>query len=153
MPKMLSVGSAIELQENEIVKSCDVLDMPGLLVTNFGRVFRSRTIVNKYVVTTRYYEVQPYINKTRNNKSGYYRFQYCGRLRSVHNLVGKLFVHGYEQGKVLDHINEDSLDNHASNLQWITLSDNVSKSMVYNHKLGLYKDHLNKLHNKNKGDK
>lgn len=141
----------------------------GLYVTENGRVFGTDI---KGI-----YEIQPYVNtyttKAENKKKynctkyGYYKFHYNSKIHRVHALVGRCFVDGYKEGLCLDHINNNSLDNRAENLQWITRSENTKKfwdSMTEEelieykqkfseglkeaHKKGNYKEHLSKLHNK-----
>lgn len=38
----------------------------------------------------------------------------------VHRLVGITFVEGYQEGLIINHINEVKDDNRASNLEWVT---------------------------------
>lgn len=38
----------------------------------------------------------------------------------LHRLVAIAFVKGYQEGKEVNHINEDKTDNKASNLEWVT---------------------------------
>lgn len=42
----------------------------------------------------------------------------------LHRLVAIAFVKGFEEGKEVNHINEDKTDNRASNLEWITHQKN-----------------------------
>ena len=43
---------------------------------------------------------------------------------TVHRLVAMHFVEGYEDGKIVNHKNEDKTDNHSENLEWVTYSYN-----------------------------
>lgn len=53
---------------------------------------------------------------------------------SVHRLVAKAFVYGESSSKKeVNHINGDRLNNHWSNLEWVTPSENVQHAI----KLGL----------------
>lgn len=45
--------------------------------------------------------------------------------RSVHRMVARAFVDGYEEGLDVNHINGDKLDNRAENLEWCSRSDNI----------------------------
>lgn len=46
----------------------------------------------------------------------------------VHRLVAMTFVDGYEPGLEVDHLNGDKADNRASNLQWVTHSENLRRA-------------------------
>jgi len=45
----------------------------------------------------------------------------------VHRLVAKHYVSGYFEGAVVNHIDENKLNNHYSNLEWVTQEENVAK--------------------------
>ena len=126
---------------------------PNLIISNYGRVWRiEKEPINETDEYIEYgpviYEVSPYVNKRNNTKNGYYAFQYHSKITFVHRLVAMLFVDGYSDDLVVDHIDENSLNNKWTNLQWIKSKDNVSKSLKYNHENGNYDEHLRKLHNK-----
>ena len=154
-----------ELGLNERIKETYI---SGLYVTESGRVFGTDI---KGI-----YEIKPYVNiyttKKKNDKKynctkyGYYKFHYNGKIHRVHALVGRCFVDGYKEGLCLDHINNNSLDNRAENLQWITRSENTkkfwdsmseedltkfkenfSKGLKRAHAAGKYKKHLEEVHN------
>lgn len=46
----------------------------------------------------------------------------------IHKAVAHAFCEGYEDGLVVDHIDNDKLNNCFDNLQWVTKSYNVAKS-------------------------
>lgn len=46
----------------------------------------------------------------------------------VHRLIAITFVEGYEKGLVVDHIDRNRKNNHASNLRWVTTSVNNARS-------------------------
>jgi len=50
------------------------------------------------------------------------------KMFTVHKLVAIHFVPGYEDGFVVNHINENKTDNRAENLEWCTFSHNVRHS-------------------------
>ena len=43
----------------------------------------------------------------------------------VHRAVASMFVPGYEPGLEIDHIDDDYLNNEASNLRWVTRQENM----------------------------
>lgn len=118
-----------------------------------------------------YYIINPYLNTchngTSNWKYGYYKFRYNKVLYNLHWMLARVFVPGYQVGLVADHIDNDSRNNNINNLHWITRSENTlkywnslseneikefkekySEAIKKAHENGHYKDHLNKLHNK-----
>lgn len=48
---------------------------------------------------------------------------------TVHRLVGVAFVDGYADGLIINHKDENKKNNHYSNLEWCTVSDNVKHSL------------------------
>jgi hypothetical protein len=46
------------------------------------------------------------------------------KMKLIHRLVAIAFVKGFQDGKEVNHINEDKTDNKASNLEWITHQGN-----------------------------
>lgn len=52
-----------------------------------------------------------------------------GHTLKVHRLVALHFVDGYEEGLTVNHIDEDSSNNEASNLEWLTQMDNYLHSI------------------------
>lgn len=48
----------------------------------------------------------------------------------VARLVGMTWVDGYAPEMTVDHINGDSTDNRACNLQWLTRGDNIRKAFA-----------------------
>ena len=43
----------------------------------------------------------------------------------VHRVVGKTFIEGYQENYCINHINGIKTDNHISNLEWCTYSENL----------------------------
>lgn len=46
----------------------------------------------------------------------------------VHRLVALAFVTGYRKGLQVNHIDADTKNNHASNLEWVTQRENLNRS-------------------------
>lgn len=53
----------------------------------------------------------------------------------VSRLVGIAFVDGYEDGLLINHINGYKLDNHYTNLEWVTHKENTAHAI----QMGLFK--------------
>ena len=70
-----------------------------------------------------------------NNKKGYLsvRLSMNGKpiRKFIHRLVAEHFVEGYEEGLVVNHKDGNKTNNHYSNLEWCTLSEN-SKHSFFN---------------------
>lgn len=49
---------------------------------------------------------------------------------AVHRLVGQYFVEGYFEGAVINHIDGNTLNNHYTNLEWITQKENINKGYI-----------------------
>lgn len=66
------------------------------------------------------------------NNAGYLRVQLCDGNRSqkffVHRLVAFVFVPGYFENAVVNHIDMDRTNNCADNLEWVTPSQNQKKA-------------------------
>tara|TARA_R110000737_G_scaffold91737_1_gene124363 strand:- start:7 stop:411 length:405 start_codon:yes stop_codon:yes gene_type:complete len=64
--------------------------------------------------------------------TGYYMISLCSnnvvKQISIHRLVAEIYVPGYFEGAHVDHIDNNPLNNHYSNLQWCTKEYNHSKS-------------------------
>jgi len=46
----------------------------------------------------------------------------------LHRLVARHFCEGYEYGLTVDHLDEDKSNNHYTNLEWVSLEENVKRS-------------------------
>ena len=51
-----------------------------------------------------------------------------GITKEVHRIVAETFIPNSQPGLVVDHIDGDKLNNHISNLQWISQKQNMQKS-------------------------
>lgn len=64
------------------------------------------------------------------NSSGYgvimLRNGISGRTVSVHRLVAKAFADGYFDGADVNHIDGDKMNNVATNLEWVSRSENIT---------------------------
>lgn len=79
------------------------------------------------------------------NGAGYARVQLCDGARRkrffIHRLVALLFVPGYFKNAQVNHIDMDRTNNMASNLEWVTPSENQKKAVDIR---GLHKGHFQK---------
>lgn len=120
--------------------------IPGYHITLDGRVYSrftrvTRKVQNKYgdhcthFILGRKYKMR----KCSVKNSGYKCLDIWvpgenNRIRKkymVHTLVYRAWVGEIPEGYVIDHIDEDKLNNHLSNLQCITQSENVKKSIKH----------------------
>ena len=77
--------------------------------------------------------------KSRINRNGYYQIKlYDDNMYqatvNVHRLVAITFCNGYKEGLVVNHIDGNKLNNHYSNLEWVTISENTKHA--YDNNLG-----------------
>lgn len=109
-------------------------DAPGIEdrieVSNLGNVrTKSRTIITdrQGTVYSRTYKGCT-ISKCVGNNGYYYIAVKTIDKRpkfTVHRLIAKAFVPGYEDGLTVNHINGNKMDNRAENLEWVTLAENT----------------------------
>lgn len=99
----------------------DVIGYEGLYqVSNFGRV-KSLPKLKKTPTTT-------FWTKEKIKASclckGYFRVSLMGKSHFVHILVAEAFI-GKRNGMTVNHIDECKTNNHLSNLEYMSLSDNI----------------------------
>ena len=100
------------------------------LVSNMGRVKSLK------------YTQERLLTAFPNNK-GYYRVCLCKNGKGRHFLLSRLVAQAFcenprpEVATVVDHIDGDIANNRASNLQWLTLSENARKEWRQNDNFGL----------------
>ena len=99
----------------EEVEWRDVVGYEGLYsVSNDGRVFgvKSQRELKADLTHKRYLEVKLY-------KNG------IGRMRKVHRLVADAFIENPEKKPQVNHKDGNRFNNNASNLEWVTQSENI----------------------------
>lgn len=112
--------------ENEIFKV--ITEYPDYQVSNFGRIKSLKCgkerILKQVIDSSGYYQVNFYKDKKRKNFT-------------VHKLVAMTFLNHIPNGHeiIIDHKNENKLDNRLENLQLISHRKNISKSFLINDKL------------------
>lgn len=71
--------------------------------------------------------INTYITKSQNGRK-YIAFNHLNHQRIyLHRIVAFLFVEGYRKDLVVDHIDNNSLNNYPVNLQYIIQRDNITK--------------------------
>lgn len=88
---------------------------PGYYISNHGEVLGK----------------QGHVLKTFVNNSGYECIKIQKDHYLIHRLVADAFVPNPQELSEVDHINNDSLDNRASNLQWLSSVDNHNKMKTH----------------------
>ena len=72
------------------------------------------------------------ILKLQNSGNGYYKVQLCRNgvvfREWVHRLVAKVFVQNPYNFCVVDHVDGNKKNNHASNLEWVTYKENSKRA-------------------------
>lgn len=90
-------------------------DWPDYQISNYGRVYSNRR--NR-------------ILKTNLGRDGYYRVNLSNvdgwKNISIHRLVALMFVSGYFDGAIVNHIDGDKTNNVVTNLEWVTHKENVN---------------------------
>ncbi|QXN70808.1 putative HNH endonuclease [Bacillus phage vB_BspH_TimeGriffin] len=94
----------------------DIPEAEGYAISNTGKVKNKST---------------GKILKTWVNNSGYE----CIKINTkkvkfrdtIHRIVAKAFCVGYKEGLVVNHIDTNRLNNHASNLEWMTYKESISE--------------------------
>ena len=101
---------------SEIWKS--ILDYEGLYeVSNYGRVrsvYRYKRILKPMISNSGYERVDLFKNKNR-------------KQFSVHRLVALTFIDNPEGKEIVNHKDENKLNNHMDNLEWVTNKENCEK--------------------------
>jgi hypothetical protein len=117
----------IIILKESIVSWGDIDDYPSYEVSNSG-VVRRKTIDT--------------VLKQTPNRKGYLRVGLCkngvSTTKEVHRLVGNAFIPREEGKNILDHIDhKNKLNNHVSNLRWVTCSQsNINKGLKSNNTSG-----------------
>jgi len=87
-------------------------------ITTDGKVYSRRIKKNmKTFINNSGYEVIDLTNKGKVKK------------HLVHRLVAHHFVQGYGEGKEVNHKDSNKLNNHYTNLEWVTRKENVRHSI------------------------
>lgn len=93
-------------------------------VSNLGRVKRAVNGEENFLTTTKMQTGYRKVSLTMNGRT---------RNCTVHRLVAKAFVEGYQDGYTVNHIDENKDNNKAENLEWCSNRENTLK-YCENHK-------------------
>ena len=99
----------------------ELREFPGYFISTFGRIF-SKKLGDmkelKQIINTRgYFKVNLY------KESKFYT-------KTIHKLVGDTFLKRKEGKNLIDHINQNKLDNRLENLRWADKRDNGINSKI-----------------------
>lgn len=102
-----------------------IQDFPDYYIEDNGTVYSDKS--NKYKCSRGLIKLKGFVNK-----GGYKYIDLVDGSRhkryAIHQLVAMNFVDGYFDGAVVDHKDNNTLNNNAYNLQWVTQRENIIKS-------------------------
>jgi len=98
----------------------------GYEVSNFGNIRSYRKRGSKDAMYDEPKRVNPLLLKTHCKEYFKYHLVKDGKQKSeyIHRLVAKAFIPNPESKSQVHHIDNDGLNNHIDNLQWVTNSEN-----------------------------
>ena len=112
----------IELKDDEVFKNIGIFegkDFSNYEISNYGNI-KSLT-KDKYMITT---VISKYFKANLINN--FNKKQYSIR---VHRLVAHCFVEGRtKERNIVNHIDEDKINNYTENLEWVTTGENITHS-------------------------
>lgn len=91
-------------------------DYPNYYVSNLGRVRSEAQRKPKELKTCDDRYGYPKVSVSRDGKR---------TTKNVYQLVANAFIDGYEEGLQVNHKNGNKHDNRATNLEWVTVGDNL----------------------------
>lgn len=112
----------LKLQDGEIIYQINLF--PDYYISNYGNIYSYKNIKN---CTKGWMKLSPF-----SDKKGYLYVTLCYKSnikrRSVHSLVAEYFCKGYKDKDVVNHIDANKKNNIYTNLEWVSIRDNVRKS-------------------------
>ena len=121
--------------ENEIWK--DVEEFENLYeISNFGRLRNKPRMVNSLIGNRGFRVTTSKIKPTQDNGKGYkqYYVQINKKryIQYAHRLVAKYFLSNPDEKTEVNHIDGNKANNHVSNLEWNTKSENMQHAVLNN---------------------
>jgi hypothetical protein len=107
----------------------DIIGIENYQVSNEGRVKRLKH--RKKIGTSSIPSYKTYNERLLNpspNKHGYINVWILDKSHYVHTLVAKAFIPNPENKPEINHKDLDKSNNHVSNLEWVTRSENMRHS-------------------------
>ena len=69
--------------------------------------------------------IDNYILKPSKSSAGYFQVEIDGKSTTIHRIVATMFCPKHDDPKLqVDHIDRNRQNNHASNLRWVSVSEN-----------------------------
>ena len=105
-----------------------IIDYPNYSISNLGNVRNDKT---------------GRILKLSLNTKGYYQVNLCNNSKSkrliIHRLVGIYFIEKKDEKYEIDHIDRNKINNHYTNLRWVTRSENQQNKSKFKNTISKYK--------------
>lgn len=121
------------VEDGNIIRWKEIFGFPNYVILDDGRVW-SRVVYKK--TDGRFLKGRP--SKDYLRVVLYYNGLEFGV--TIHRLVAKNFVEGYEEGLTVNHKDCNKRNNHYSNLEWVTQKENVAHAnkngLIKNRKAG-----------------
>jgi len=104
-----------------------IVDFPNYEVSDAGEVRNSKT---------------GKVMKGGVKRNGYAQVKLSGHWSTVHRLVAQHFIENPENKPCVDHIDRNRVNNHLSNLRWVTQSENRQNTDYYGHVTSGHRHHI-----------
>jgi len=120
-------------------------------ISSFGRIFSHDRFIS--------YKSKTLTGKIKNTPLAIYKqyamaclWKNCKQTAfTVHSLVARHFVPNFNNGDIVNHLDEDKTNNFFKNLEWTTRRGNVIHSKMKNSKFGVVGISFNKKRNRYQG--
>lgn len=98
-----------------------IIDFPDYLINEFGNVISIKNGKRKELKSQMGNAGYLYIGLSKNNKA---------HNRFIHRLVAQTFIENASNKDQVNHIDGNKLNNHISNLEWISAKDNIKHAFI-----------------------